>query len=103
MFKTDPIGPLPHRYRRGPERRRQCRTFVAIDRASNFAHAEPHERATRGMAADVLGRPIAIVPHKICAILTDNGKHFTVPGNQGSAVADIKLAIERGPLPGPCL
>jgi len=55
------------------------------------------------MAADVLGRPIAIVPHKICAILTDNGKHFTVPGNQGSAVADIKLAIERGPLPGPCL
>ena len=29
-------------------------------------------------------------------VLTDNGTHFTTPGNTCSATADIKLAIENG-------
>src|SRR6202043_4162091 len=29
-------------------------------------------------------------------VLTDNGTHFTTPGNKSSAAPDIKLAMERG-------
>jgi transposase InsO family protein len=31
-------------------------------------------------------------------VLTDNGLHFTTPGNQHSAVAEIKLALQKGEL-----
>jgi transposase InsO family protein len=72
--------------------------FVAIDRVSKFAYAELHERATRGIAADFLRKLIEIVPYKIHTVLTDNGTHFTTPGNKRSAAEDIKRAIERGEL-----
>jgi transposase InsO family protein len=39
---------------------------------------------------------IKAVPYKIHIVLTDNGTHFTTPGNVCSAAADIKLAIENG-------
>ncbi len=41
---------------------------------------------------------IEAVPYKIHTILTDNGVHFTTPGNRCSAVAEIKLALQRGEL-----
>lgn len=70
--------------------------LVAIDRVSKFAFAELHERATRRLAADFLRRLIEAVPYKIHIVLTDNGTHFTTPGNKCSAAAAIKAAMARG-------
>ena len=72
--------------------------FVAIDRVTKFAFAELHERATRRTAADFLGRLLEALPYRIHTVLTDNGTHFTTPGNKRSAAAEIKAAIENGEL-----
>jgi transposase InsO family protein len=70
--------------------------FVAIDRTSKFAFAQLHEKATRRVAGDFLRALIAAVPYKIHTVLTDNGTHFTTPGNISSAAPLIKEAMERG-------
>ena len=70
--------------------------FVAVDRTSKFAFAELHERATRRVAGDFLRRLIAAVPDRGHTVLTDNGTHFTTPGNTSSAAPDIKAAIDAG-------
>lgn len=70
--------------------------FVAIDRVSKFAYAELHERATRRIAGNFLCKLIELVPYKIHTVLTDNGTHFTTPGNKCSAAPDIKAAIQKG-------
>jgi transposase InsO family protein len=70
--------------------------FVAIDRTSKFTFVELHQKATTRVAADFLKALIAAVPYKIHTVLTDNGIHFTTPGNKRSAAPDIKLALERG-------
>src|SRR3982751_5996413 len=72
--------------------------FVAIDRTSKFAFAELHEKATRRIAADFLRHLIAAVPYRVHTVLTDNGAHFTTPGNTASAAPLIKEAIARGEL-----
>jgi transposase InsO family protein len=72
--------------------------LVAIDRTSKFAFIELHEKATRRVAADFLRALIQAVPYKIHIVLTDNGTHFTSPGNSASAAADIRLAMDRGEL-----
>jgi len=69
--------------------------LVAIDRTSKFAFAELHERATRRIAADFLRRLIDAVPYRIHTVLTDNGTHFTTPGNKASAAAAIREALAR--------
>ncbi len=38
------------------------------------------------------------MPYKIHTVLTDNGIHFTTPGNICSAAADIREAMDRGEL-----
>ena len=70
--------------------------FVAIDRTSKFAFAQLHEKATRQVAGDFLRALIAAVPYKVHTVLTDNGTHFTTPGNTSSAAPLIKEAMERG-------
>jgi hypothetical protein len=70
--------------------------LVAIDRTSKFAFVELHEKVTRRTAADFLRRLIAAVPYKVHTVLTDNGTHFTTPGNTSSAAPDIKAALEAG-------
>src|SRR5215210_6571525 len=70
--------------------------FVAIDRTSKFAFAELHEKATRRVAGDFLRHLIAAVPYRVHTVLTDNGTHFTTPGNTASAAPLIKEAIARG-------
>jgi transposase InsO family protein len=70
--------------------------FVAIDRTSKFAFTRLVARATRREAADFLQELIETIPYKIHTVLTDNGTHFTTPGNVRSAAADIKLAWQRG-------
>ena len=70
--------------------------FVAIDRTSKFAFAELHAKATRRVAGDFLRHLIAAVPYRVHTVLTDNGTHFTTPGNKASAAPLIKAAIEAG-------
>src|ERR671912_1740522 len=70
--------------------------FVAIDRTSKFAFAQLHEKATRRVAGDFLRALITAVPYKVHTVLTDNGTHFTTPGNISSAAPLIKEAMERG-------
>ena len=72
--------------------------IVAIDRTSKFAFIELHEKVTRRVAADFLRRLIAAVPYKVHTVLTDNGTHFTTPGNTSSAAPYIKAALEAGEL-----
>jgi transposase InsO family protein len=72
--------------------------FVAIDRTSKVAFAELHEKATRRIAGDFLRHLIAAVPYRVHTGLTDNGTHFTTPGNTASAAPLIKEAIARGEL-----
>src|SRR3954468_4678670 len=70
--------------------------FVAIDRTSKFAFAELHEKATRRIAGDFLRHLIAAVPDRVHTVLTDNGTHFTTPGNTASAAPLIKAALDAG-------
>ncbi len=51
---------------------------------------------TRRTAGDFLRRLIAAVPYKVHTVLTDNGTHFTTPGNTSSAAPDIKAALDAG-------
>jgi transposase InsO family protein len=95
-FKTYPIGYFHIDIAEVWTEQGKLYMFVAIDRVSKFAFAELHERATRRIAADFLRRLIELVPYKIHTVLTDNGTHFTTPGNKRSATQDIKLAIQIG-------
>ncbi len=70
--------------------------FVAIDRTSKFVFTELHDKATRRIAANFLQALLKVVPYKIHTVLTDNGTHFTTPGNLCSAAAEITQALERG-------
>src|SRR5918911_5049851 len=72
--------------------------LVAIDRTSKFAFVELHERVPQRVAGDFLQRLIAAVPYRVHTVLTDNGIHFTTPGNTASAAPLIKEAMERGEL-----
>ena len=72
--------------------------LVAIDRTSKFAFVEMHEKVARRTAGDFLRRLIAAVPYKVHTVLTDNGTHFTTPGNTSSAAPDIKAALKAGEL-----
>ena len=69
--------------------------LAAIDRTSKFAFIDLHERATTPVSADFLKALIEAVPYKIHTVPTDNGVHFTTPGNRCSAVAEIKLALQQ--------
>lgn len=70
--------------------------FVAIDRTSKFAFVRLVKRATRQAAGDFLRELIKAVPYKVHIVLTDNGTHFTTPGNVCSAAANIKSALQSG-------
>jgi transposase InsO family protein len=70
--------------------------LVAIDRTSKFAFVELHEKVARCTAVDFLRRLIAAVPYRVNTVLTNNGTHFTTPGNTGSAAPDVKAAIDAG-------
>jgi len=70
--------------------------FVAIDRTSKFAFTELHEKATRNVAGNFLRNLITAVPYTIHTVLTDNGTHFTTPGNVCSAAKDIRAALDNG-------
>ena len=60
--------------------------------------SELHARVTRRVAANFLRALIAAVSYRVHTVLTDNGTHFTTPGNTASAAPLIKEAIARGEL-----
>jgi transposase len=97
-FKTYPIGFFHIDIAEVRTEQGKLHLFVAIDRTSKFAFVELHEKATTRVAADFLRHLIAAVPYKIHTVLTDNGIHFTTPGAGGSAVPEIKKALEKGEL-----
>jgi len=70
--------------------------LVAIDRTSKFAFVELHEKVPRKVASEFLRRLVEAVPYKVHTVLTDNGTHFTSPGNIASAAPLIKEALDAG-------
>ena len=72
--------------------------LVGIDRTSKYAFVELHERVSRRTAADFLRALIQAIPYGVHTVLTDNGTHFTTPGNICSAASDIRHAINKGKL-----
>jgi transposase InsO family protein len=95
-FKADPIGYFHIDIAEVRPAEGRLYLFVAIDRTAKFAFTELHAKATTPVAADFLCAVIAAVPDKIHTVLTDNGTHFTTPGNKSSAVPDIKRALQSG-------
>ncbi|MBD2749580.1 IS481 family transposase [Microvirga sp. BT688] len=95
-FKAYPIGYFHIDIAEVHTEEGRLHLFVAIDRTSKFAFAQLHEKATRQVAADFLRALIAAAPYKVRTVLTDNGTHFTTPGNTSSAAPLIKEAMERG-------
>ena len=68
--------------------------LVAIDWVTKFAFVELHEKATRSIAGNFLRALIKAVPYTIHTVLTDNGTHFTWPGNTCSAASEIRRAMD---------
>ena len=97
-FKTYPIGFFHIDIAEVRTEEGKLHLFVAIDRTSKFAFVELHEKATTKVAAEFLRHLIAAVPYKIHTVLTDNGIHFTIPGDGGLTGGEIKEAIARGAL-----
>ena len=95
-FKAYPIGYFHIDIAEVRTEEGKLHLFVAIDRTSKFAFAELHEKATRETAANFMRALVAAVPYKIHTVLTDNGTHFTTPGNVCSAAREIKEALARG-------
>jgi transposase InsO family protein len=97
-FKTYPLGYFHIDITEVRTEQGKLYLFVAIDRTTKFAFIELHEKATRRIAGDFLRHLVKAVPYKIHIVLTDNGTHFTTPGNVCSAAADIRLALDNGEL-----
>ena len=96
LFKPYPIGYFHIDLTEVRTQEGKLYLFVAIDRTSKFTFVKLVERATRNEAADFLRELITAVPYRINIILTDNGTHFTTPGNTRSAAADIRAALQNG-------
>lgn len=84
-FKTYPIGYFHIDLTEVRTSEGKLSLFVAIDRTSKFTFARLVSRTNRAAAADFLRELIRTVPYKIHTVLTDNGTHFTTPGNSCSA------------------
>ncbi len=95
-FKTYPLGYFHIDIAEVQTAQGRLYLLVAIDRTTKFAFVELHEKATRRVAGDFLRALIQAVPYTIHTVLTDNGTHFTSPGNACSAAADIRHAIDQG-------
>src|SRR5215208_5241714 len=97
-FKPYPIGSFHIDIAEVRTEQGKLNLMVAIDRTSKFAFVELHERISRRVAGDFLRALIKAVPYRVHTVLTDNGTHFTTPGNTASAAPLIKEAIARGEL-----
>ena len=76
-FKPYPIGNVQIDIAEVRTEQDQVYLFVAIDRTSNVASAERHERATQKVAGAFLRVVIAALPYRVHTVLTDNGVQCT--------------------------
>ncbi len=97
-FKTYPLGYFHIDIAEVQTAQGSFYLLVAIDRVTKFAFVELHEKATRRIAGDFLRALIKAVPYTIHTVLTDNGTHFTSPGNACSAASEIQRAMDCGEL-----
>jgi len=97
-FKTYPLGYFHIDIAEVQTAQGRLYLLVAIDRTTKFAFVELHEKATRRIAGNFLRALVQAVPYTIHTVLTDNGTHFTSPGNVCSAAADIRGAMDNGEL-----
>ena len=97
-FKSYPIGYFHIDIAEVHTEQGKLYLLVGIDRTSKYAFVELHERVSRRTAADFLRALIQAVPYRVHTVLTDNGTHFTTPGNICSAASDIRDAINNGEL-----
>lgn len=97
-FKAYPIGFFHIDIAEVRTEQGKLHLFVAVDRTSKFAFVQLHERATTRVAGDFLRALLKAVPYQVHTVLTDNGIHFTTPGNIASAAPLIREAINRGEL-----
>ncbi len=95
-FKTYPLGYFHIDIAEVQTEQGRLYLLVAIDRVTKFAFVELHEKATRRVAGNFLRALIKAVPYTIHTVLTDNGTHFTSPGNVCSAAAEIRTAMDQG-------
>src|SRR5271154_6313065 len=95
-FKAYPIGCFHVDLAEDRTAQGKLHLLVAIDRTSKLAFFERREKVVRQTAGDFLRRLIDAVPYKVHTVLTDNGTHFTTPGNTSSASPDIKAALDAG-------
>jgi len=98
MFKAYPIGYFHVDLTEVSTEQGKLYLFVAIDRTSKFAFVRLVQKADRRAAADFLWALIGAIPYKIHTVLTDNGTHFTSPGNKRSCASEIRLALQQGEL-----
>ncbi len=97
-FKTYPLGYFHIDIAEVQTAQGRLYLLVAIDRITKFAFFELHEKATRRIAGDFLRALVKAVPYTIHTVLTDNGTHFTSPGNACSAASEIQRAMDCGKL-----
>jgi len=97
-FKTYPLGYFHIDIAEVQTAQGKLYLLVAIDRTTKFAFVELHEKATRSVAGNFLRALIKTVPYTIHTVLTDNGTHFTSPGNVCSAASEIRRAMNCGEL-----
>ena len=97
-FKTYPLGYFHVDLAKVQTAQGRLYFLVAIDRVTKFAFVELHEKVTRSIAGDFLHALVKAVPYKVHTVLTDNGTHFTSPGNTCSAAAEIRQAMDCGEL-----
>ena len=95
-FKTYPLGYFHIDIAEVHTAQGKLYLLVAIDRTTKFAFVELHEKATRRIAENFLRALTKAVPYTIHTVLTDNGTHFTSPGNVCSAAANIRRAMDKG-------
>jgi transposase InsO family protein len=96
QFKTYPLGYFHIDLTEVRTQEGKLYLFVAVDRTSKFAFARLVAKASRRTAAEFLDELIRTVPYQLHTVLTDNGTHFTSPGNGRSAASDLRLAMESG-------
>lgn len=95
-FQSDPFGYFHMDIAELRSAEGKLYLFVAIDRTSKAAFVRLVERANVQTAVEFLDALVEAVPCRFHTVLTDNGIHFTTPGNKASAASDIKLAMQRG-------
>jgi transposase InsO family protein len=95
-FKAYPIGYFHIDIAEVQTEEGKLRLIVAIDRMSKFAFVRLVENAGKMEAAQFLRDLIAAAPYKVHTVPTDNGTHFTTPGNTSSPAPLIKEAMARG-------